>query len=132
VVRAKVPADGSIRLYSSGLGSGIAVVRPGTVDVALGGSHRLVPKKLHQAVHADVCIGQFGREGVPESVHQNPSGALSVEPSLLLKGTEHPVLQRAEGDTVAIWTDEQRGSGRPGSQPGFPLVLSIAGKAGGS
>lgn len=88
-----------------------------------------MPEKLHQGVH--VCVGQFGGEGVPESVHQNPSGALSVEPGLL-EGPQHPVLHRAPGDPVAIRTDEQRGSGRPGSQPGFPLLLSTAGKAGGS
>jgi len=85
-----------------------------------------VPERLHQGLDTDVCVGQFGGEGGPESVHQHPWGALSVEPSLLER-PQHPVLQRAPGDPVAIRTDEQRGSGRPGSQPGLPWAFPSRG-----
>jgi hypothetical protein len=82
-------------------------------------------------VNTDVCVGQFGGKGVPESVYQHPWGALSVEASLV-KCLQHLLLQRAAGDPIATRTDEQQGGGRPASQPGLPLVLSVTGKAGGS
>ena len=45
----------------SGVGSGGA-------DVALGGGHRFVTQQVHQDVDADICVGQFGGEGMPKTM----------------------------------------------------------------
>jgi len=38
-----------------------------------------VAKRLHQGVHADVCVGQLGRERMAQPVHEGAAGAIGID-----------------------------------------------------
>lgn len=58
-----VPEPGFDQPIQRVLRSGCTVLHAGSVNVALRGHHRVVSKKLHQRVHADVPVGEFGGVG---------------------------------------------------------------------
>ena len=76
-------------------------------DIALGGGHRFVTQQVHQDVHADICVGQFGGEGMPKAVQQSTFRAGAVDAGLP-EGAQYPILQGAAGDALAVAADEQR------------------------
>jgi hypothetical protein len=87
-----------------------------------------VPEQPHQGVHTDLGVGEFGREGVSQPVHQRAVGALGVDAGAA-EGPQHPVLQGAAGDSLAVGTDEQRRGGGPrGESPGGERRMAAAGK----
>src|SRR6476620_1529691 len=62
------PADDLVQPAFRGSVSGVGA---GGADVALGGGHRFVTQQVHQDVYADICVGQFGDEGMPKAVQQD-------------------------------------------------------------
>ena len=87
-------------------------------------------QQVHQDVHADLCVGQFGGEGMPKPVQQSPFRAGTVDPGLP-EGAQDPILQGAAGDALAVATDEQRCVGGPaGQSPGGGGAASGFGESG--
>ena len=60
-------------------------------DVALEGGHRFVTQQVHQDVNADLCVGQFGGEGVPKTLEQSAFRASTVDVGLS-EGAQESVL----------------------------------------
>jgi hypothetical protein len=66
---------------------------------------------------------------VSQPVYERTVGSLGVDAGAA-EGTQHPVLQGAAGDSVAVGADEQRRGDRPGAQsPGGGAALGGGRKA---
>ena len=87
--------------------SGVSGVGAGGADVTLGGGHRLVTQQVHQDVHADICVSQFGGEGMPKTVQQGTFRTGTVDAGLPERA-QYPILQGSAGDALAVAADEQR------------------------
>ena len=75
-------------------------------DIALGGGHRFVTQQVHQDVHADICVGQFGGKGMSKTVQQSTFRAGTVDPGLS-ESEQDAILQGSAGDALAVVADEQ-------------------------
>ena len=74
-------------------------------------------QQVHQDVNADLCVGQFGGEGMP-TMSRAPFARAPSMPALS-ESAQDAIPQGAAGDAVAVATDEQRCVGGPaGQSPG--------------
>ena len=74
-----------------------------------------MPEQFHQRVDADVGVGKLGGEGVAQPMDECAAGAVGVDAGAA-KRPQHPVLQGAAGNAIAIRTHEQRRRRRPRRQ----------------
>jgi hypothetical protein len=108
-----------------GCGAGFGA---GAIDVALRGDHGLLAQELHQRVDADVGVGEFGGEGVAQTVHQRPGCPFAVDAGLL-EGPQDPVLQRAAGDALPVGpTNRGAVGGKPVSASRLDARRRVRGK----